>query len=61
MTLHTVWIVIGATIGTLAAQAVVNSFTSEGVTNWQMCWFVFAAYALVVALAFAMIFKYDDK
>lgn len=52
---------IGATIGTLAAQAVVNSFTSEGVTNWQMCWFVFAAYALVVALAFAMIFKYDDK
>ena len=52
---------IGATIGTLAAQAVVNSFTTEGVTNWQMCWFVFAAYALVVALAFAMIFKYDDK
>lgn len=52
---------IGATIGTLAAQVVVNSFTSEGVTNWQMCWFVFAAYALVVALAFAMIFKYDDK
>ncbi|MBO5314251.1 MAG: MFS transporter [Prevotella sp.] len=52
---------IGATIGTLAAQAVVNSFTSEGVTNWQMCWFVFAAYALVVALAFTMIFKYDDK
>lgn len=52
---------VGATIGTLAAQAVVNSFTYDGITNWQMCWFVFAAYALVVALAFAMIFKYDDK
>lgn len=52
----------GATIGTLSAQAVVNQFVvSEGsaqVAEWQTCWFIFAAYALVVAILFALLFKY---
>lgn len=48
---------IGATIGTLSAQAVVNAYTVDGITNWQPCWFIFAGYALVVAILFALIFK----
>ena len=27
-------------------------------TGWQSAWFVFAAYALVVAVVFAIVFKY---
>lgn len=48
---------IGATIGTLGAQQVVNSYTVDGVTEWQSCWYIFAAYALVVGIAFALIFR----
>lgn len=48
---------IGATIGTLGAQQVVNYYTIDGVTEWQSCWYIFAAYALVVGIAFALIFR----
>ena len=48
---------IGATIGTLGAQQVVNYYTVNGVTAWQPCWYIFAAYALVVGIAFALIFR----
>lgn len=51
---------IGATVGTLSAQAVVNAYTINGVTNWQPCWFIFAGYALVVAILFAIIFKHKE-
>ena len=55
---------IGATIGTLGAQAVVDKFVfsqPEGlaqVAGWSTAWYVFAAYALVVAVLFAIVFKY---
>lgn len=48
---------IGATIGTLGAQQVVNYYTVDGVTEWQSCWYIFAAYALVVGVAFALMFR----
>lgn len=48
---------LGATIGSFAAQAVVNANTVDGVTAWQTCWYTFAAYALVVGVAFAIIFR----
>lgn len=48
---------IGATIGTLSAQAVINAYTVKGVTRWAECWYIFAAYALVVAISFALIFR----
>lgn len=48
---------IGATIGSLAAQAVVTSRTSEtGAVEWQACWFIFASYALVIGVLFALVF-----
>ena len=56
---------VGATIGTLAAQAVVNKNVyslDETVEffqiwdGWKMSWYTFAAYALVVAIAFWFFF-----
>ena len=56
---------LGATIGTLAAGEIVNSFCHwEGgylVGDWQTCWFTFAAFALVVGIAFAIVFKPEEK
>jgi nucleoside transporter len=64
---------IGATFGTLAAGEIVNSFCSwqdfmvNGdkqsflVGDWQTCWFVFAAFALVVGVLFAIVFKPEKK
>lgn len=53
---------IGATIGTLAAQAVVNHFVYNAAEpNWSAAWYVFAGYALVVAIAFIFIFKDPGK
>lgn len=64
---------LGATIGTLAAQGVVNRFThfaevtingaAQGVTvgnhpdSWSHVWFIFAGYALVVAILFLILFR----
>ena len=52
---------IGATIGTLSAQAIVNRFTDEVngqiVGDWDTVWYIFAGYALVVAIAFMFLFK----
>ncbi len=60
---------IGATIGTLAAQAVINHYTELKqfgndvltIGNWQACWFIFAGYALVVAISFALIFRPKEE
>ena len=48
---------IGATIGMLSAQSIVNSHTVGDVTDWTTCWYIFAAYALVVGIVFAVIFR----
>ncbi len=50
---------IGATIGTLSAQEVINHFTVNNITNWTPCWYIFAGYALIVGLAFSLVFKTD--
>lgn len=57
---------VGATIGTLSAQAIVSAYTHPlplngqvyTVGSWPTVWFIFAGYALVVAILFALIFKY---
>lgn len=49
---------IGATIGTLSAQAVVNHFVYNAAEpDWSAAWYVFAGYSLVVALLFMVLFK----
>lgn len=60
---------IGATLGSLAAQAVVSTYThAEAVErggeqvfytvgDWTTCWTLFAVYALIVGVLFAIIFR----
>ena len=49
---------IGATIGTLCAQAVVNHFVYNAAEpDWSAAWYTFAAYAFVVAILFMILFK----
>lgn len=53
---------IAATIGSLGAQTVINAHTiSNGNIDWTTCWYIFAAYALVVAIAFALVFHPKNK
>ncbi len=50
----------GAVIGSYAAQWVVN-MTKVGNDQTPMSWYIFAAFALVVALLFAIIFRYKHN
>ena len=56
---------VGATVGTLAAGEIVNHYCKwEGdylLGDWQSCWFIFAAFALIVGIAFAVLFKNPQK
>ncbi len=54
----------GATIGTLGAQWVVNKFVfsqtepAAQMVGWSSSWYIFAGYALIVTILFAICFKY---
>ena len=60
---------VGATIGTLSAGAIINSFCQwengylVGIESngWQTCWFIFATFALIVGVLFAILFKPEKK
>ena len=62
---------LGAFIGTIIAQQIINHYVNDpqaaGATpiqvmeGWQTCWYIFAAYALVVAVLFAVFFKYKHN
>ena len=58
---------LGATIGSLCAQAVVNRFVFHPAATdpsfnvmggWSTAWYIFATFALVVGILFAFLFKY---
>ncbi|MBQ6436864.1 MAG: MFS transporter [Bacteroidales bacterium] len=57
---------LGATVGSFCAQWVVNGFTAgkegaELMAGWTGAWYVFAGFALVLALLFALVFKYKHN
>ncbi len=60
---------LGASIGMLLAGRVVNHYTHGEVVNgnfytlgdWATCWWIFACYALVVAILFAILFRYKHE
>jgi len=44
--------------GILSGQVIDAFFTHDGVRDWHNIWLSFAAYALVIAIAFAILFKH---
>jgi len=48
---------MGAIIGNFGAEFVINYNTNNGVTNWPLCWFIFAGYALIIGILFALSFR----
>lgn len=57
----------GATIGMIGAQYVVNYYVfsqtdiNMQLEGWKTSWFIFAGYALVVTILFAILFKYKHN
>ena len=49
---------VGAFIGGTISGIVVDYFSVNGVRNWQSIWFSFAAYALLIGIAFPFVFRY---
>jgi NHS family xanthosine MFS transporter len=53
---------LGAIIGNYGAEAVINHFVTHAEKpSWSTAWFLFAAYALVIAVLFALFFRYKHK
>lgn len=59
---------LGATAGSLSAKYVINSLVyadglsvAEQASGWQTSWYIFAAYALIVAITFAILFEYKHN
>ncbi|MBQ5663254.1 MAG: MFS transporter [Bacteroidaceae bacterium] len=46
---------LGASIGMIAAQKVVDYSLTNG--GWQTAWYIFAAYAIIIAILFTLFFK----
>jgi MFS transporter, NHS family, xanthosine permease len=49
---------LGAFLGTMAAGAVVDHYTVDGIRDWHSIWLSFAGYALVLGLIFPFVFRY---
>ena len=50
---------LGSIFGNIGAGLVINYNTDKvtGITNWPLCWFIFAGYALVIGILFALCFR----
>ncbi|MBP3776403.1 MAG: MFS transporter [Prevotella sp.] len=49
---------IGATVGSFAAQVIVNAHTAtDGTIAWRSCWGLFALYAVIVGVVFNVVFR----
>jgi NHS family xanthosine MFS transporter len=52
---------VGAMMGGICSGYVVQYFTTDAGRDWFSIWMVFAAYATVLAILFAVIFKYKHR
>lgn len=52
---------IGAWVGSILSGMAVDYFSVDGVKDWQTIWLVFAAYSLMLAVIFAVGFKYRHQ
>ena len=51
----------GAILGNYGAEAIINHYTRNGVTAWSICWSIFAVYAFVIGILFALCFQYKKN
>jgi len=52
----------GAMIGSFASGVIIDKyFMVDGMKNWEGIWFTFAAYAAVIAILFAILFKHKHE
>ena len=57
----------GATLGMLVAGEVVNHFVFsktdiiEQLKGWEISWYIFAIYALIIGILFAIVFRYKHS
>ncbi len=49
---------VGAVLGGLASGYVVQMYTTDAGRDWYTIWLIFAGYALILAVLFALVFKY---
>lgn len=52
---------IGAILGGIGSGYVVQHFTTEAGRDWFSIWMVFAGYAMMLAILFAIVFKYKHN
>ncbi|GAB3009138.1 nucleoside permease [Niabella terrae] len=52
---------IGAMIGSFGSGWLVEHYTVNGGTHWSEVWYIFSIYALVIAVLFAVCFKYRHR
>lgn len=53
---------IGAMLGSSVSGILIDQYFTVGTDkNWHQIWFVFALYALVIAMAFAILFKHKHE
>jgi MFS transporter, NHS family, xanthosine permease len=51
---------VGTYLGAVISGVIVDYFTVDGVKDWQTIWLVFAASTVVLAIIFAVSFKYKN-
>lgn len=49
---------VGAMIGSFGSGWLIQHFTRNEVTDWRTVWFIFAFYALLIGVLFAVVFRY---
>ena len=52
---------IGAMIGSYGSGWLVQKYTIGDATDWSTIWYIFAGYALVIAVIFPFVFKYKHN
>ncbi|KLV66204.1 nucleoside permease [Citrobacter murliniae] len=52
---------VGAWVGSILSGMAVDYFSVDGIKDWQTIWLVFAAYSLLLAVIFALFFRYKHQ
>ena len=51
----------GAFVGAIGSGWLVSFFTQKGIEDWPSIWFTFAAYSLIIGIAFMLLFRYKHN